>query len=173
LNKLDDSDALALDAMSELTPAKQAAVEALATGSSQSEAAAMAGVTREAVNRWANHDPSFRAALSAYRDALVTEQADRARRIRGRALGLVESRLNDECSLSEALNVVRVLTPPPESRSEDNASSDIRMPTGPEVWARVQEFRDAHAVQMREERDEMRRELVADLADQGTAVATP
>ena len=43
MNTLDDSDAL--DAVTELTAAKQAAVEALATGSSQTEAAVMAGVT--------------------------------------------------------------------------------------------------------------------------------
>ena len=64
-----------LDALALLTPAKQAAVEALATGSSQTEAAVLAGVGRECVNRWCNHDAAFGAALAEYRAVLVIEQA--------------------------------------------------------------------------------------------------
>ncbi|MGP0111143.1 MAG: hypothetical protein ACLPR9_20210 [Acidimicrobiales bacterium] len=174
MNPLDDTDAPVLDAVAELTPAKQAAVEALATGSSQTEAAVLAGVSREAVNRWFNHDPTFRDALAEYRAVLVTEQADRARRIRGRALSVVESRLDDDASLTDALAVVRVLSPPAESRSDLDAipAGSRIMPTGPEVWATLQEFRDADAARQRDDREQMRRELTADLADRPTPVAT-
>lgn len=39
------------------------AAEALITGSTTTEAAKAAGVTRQTVSRWANHDPEFRALM--------------------------------------------------------------------------------------------------------------
>ncbi len=79
----------------ELTPAQQLAVEALAGGGTQQKAAEAAGVTRETVTRWAGHLPAFRATLNLYRTTIVTEQIDTARRIRGKALGAIETALDE------------------------------------------------------------------------------
>jgi hypothetical protein len=143
----DDNGTPACDAVAELTVAKEAAVEALATGSSQTEAAAMAGVSREAVNRWANHDATFGAALSAYRAGLVAEQVDRARRIRGRALAVIEDRLGTDASLADAVSVVRVLTPAAEIRSDVDAipPGAVVVPADGEVWEALRQMRKAGA----------------------------
>lgn len=97
----------------ELTPAQQAAVEALATGSTQQAAAEAAGVTRETVTRWAGHVPAFKATLNLYRAALVTEQIDTARRIRGKALDAVERALDED--RIDPLAVLRAVTDTPDS----------------------------------------------------------
>ena len=70
----------------ELTPAQSAAVDALATGSTQAQAAeGSPGVTREIVTRWLSHHPGFREALDRYRHTLATETATAA--IRGASKG--------------------------------------------------------------------------------------
>jgi hypothetical protein len=99
-------------ALVSLTPAQAIAADALATGSTHEAAAELAGVTRETVTRWANHHPAFRAALDSYRHALAAEQADTARRLRGKALAVVERRLDDDADLPTALAVLRALPAP-------------------------------------------------------------
>lgn len=91
----------------ELTPAQQLAVEALAGGGTQQKAAEAAGVTRETVTRWAGHLPAFRATLNLFRTAIVTEQIDTARRIRGKALGAIETALDE--GRIDPLAVLRVV----------------------------------------------------------------
>lgn len=113
-------------ALVELTPAQQAAVEALAVGSTHAVAAEASGVARETVTRWARNHPAFRAALNLYLAALVAEHADTARRIRGRALAVVESGL-DTADVPTALNILRAIPAPPadaEGMTEPSAILD-------------------------------------------------
>jgi len=106
----DDLDAVRAALLS-LTPAQQAAVEALATGVTHREAANIAGVCRETVTGWVGHHPGVRAALETFRVALATEQANKARAIRGRALAIVEAQL-DGADLAMALAVLRAIPVP-------------------------------------------------------------
>lgn len=66
-----------------------------------------AGVTREAVTRWAGHHPAFQAALNLYRTTLAQEQVDTARRIRTKTLVPVEEQLDGR--LRNPLTVYRIL----------------------------------------------------------------
>ncbi len=70
-------------------------------------------MTRETVTRWSGHLPAFKATLNLYRAALVTEQIDTARRIRGKALTAVETAL-DEGQI-DPLAVLRVVADTPAS----------------------------------------------------------
>ena len=98
-------------ALVNLTPRQQIAAELLAAGSTQAAAAEAAGVTRETVGKWAGNHPGFREALGHYRHAAATEQAERARRIRVKALEVVESAL-DDADLPAALAVLRAVPAP-------------------------------------------------------------
>ncbi len=98
-------------ALAELSAAQEIAAEALATGATHTQAAKAADVARETVSRWAGHHREFRAAVSLYRSTLAAEQADTIRRIRGRALALVEAQL-DGADLSGALAVLRTIAAP-------------------------------------------------------------
>ena len=53
-----------------LTPTQSAAIDHLATGSSVTDAAKAANVTRQTVSGWLNHDPTFQAALNSRRTEL-------------------------------------------------------------------------------------------------------
>lgn len=77
-----------------LTPAQQVAVEALVGDATHAAAAEASGVTRETVTRWAGHLPAFRATMNLCRAAIVAEQIDVARRIRGKAMAAVELALD-------------------------------------------------------------------------------
>jgi len=117
-----------VSALAELSVAQEIAAEALATGATHAVAAEAAGVHRETVSRWAGHHPPFRAALGQHRATLAAEQADAVRRIRGRALALVEAQL-DGADLSGALAVLRVLTAPRvEVTGADNGPVEVRVP---------------------------------------------
>lgn len=54
-----------------MTPAKQAAFERLIVGDTVTQAATVAGVSRETVHRWLREDHHFRAAYNASRRELV------------------------------------------------------------------------------------------------------
>jgi len=96
-------------ALLNLSPAQQAAAEALTNGATHSAAAEAADVARETVTRWAGHHPGFRAALNLYRSVLVVDQADRARRIRGKAPEGIEAEL--EAGTIDPLAVLRGVLP--------------------------------------------------------------
>jgi hypothetical protein len=110
-----------------LNSAQQVAIEALLTGSTQAAAADVAGVSRRTVTRWAAHHLGFRAALEAYRTVLVAEQADLARAIRGRALAIVATHLDDG-DLPTALAVLRAIPAP------TGVSALLSPPTADVVW---------------------------------------
>lgn len=105
-----------------LTPAQQTAAETLATGGTHAEAAEAAAVARETVTRWAGHHPAFRAALALYRSTLATEQADRARRIRAKALDAVEAGLKsgsiDPLAVLRTVQAASELPPPAATAAE-------------------------------------------------------
>lgn len=95
-------------ALLDVTPAQALAAHALATGSTHDAAALTAGVQRETVTRWVNQHPGFQAALGCYRHAVAVEQVDAARRLRGKALAVVERHL-DADDLTAALAVLRIV----------------------------------------------------------------
>jgi len=99
-------------ALLELTPGQQIAAETVASGATHAAAAEAAGVHRETVTRWAGHHPAFRATLNLYRATLAAEQSDTARRIRGRALAILEAQL-DTADVPTALAVLRVVQAQP------------------------------------------------------------
>lgn len=105
-------------ALLSLTPAQQVAVEVLSAGGTHQAAAEVACVSRETVTRWAGHLPAFQATLNLYRAALVGDQIDTARRIRGKALSALEAGIDD--GSVDPLAVLRVL-------------SDIPVGVGPTV----------------------------------------
>ncbi|MGP0109222.1 MAG: hypothetical protein ACLPR9_10260 [Acidimicrobiales bacterium] len=116
-------------ALFELTPAQQAAVESLAFGATHAEAVKAANVSRESVSRWAGHNPGVRAALNLLLYTMADQQADAVRRIRGRALAVVEEKL-DGADLSTALAVLRVVPATPKNIGPTEAApvldSEIR-----------------------------------------------
>lgn len=105
-----------------LAPAQQTAAEVLATGATHAEAAEAASVARETVTRWLGHHPAFRAALDLYRATLATEQADRARRIRGKALEAIEAGLDagsiDPLAVLRAVPLTNDAPPPARTATE-------------------------------------------------------
>lgn len=98
-------------ALLHLSPAQQAAVEALAAGATHEDAAAAAGVARETVTRWVGHHCAVRAALNLHRAVAAEEQLDRTLRIRAKALTAVEDAL--DAGTLEPLAVLRTIPPPP------------------------------------------------------------
>lgn len=106
-----------------LTPAQQCAAEALATGATHAEAAEAATVARETVTRWLGHHPAFRAALDLYRGSLAAEQADRARRIRGKALEAVEAGL--DAGSIDPLAVLRAVAAPAEAGVQVRTADEL------------------------------------------------
>lgn len=68
------------DESGHLRPEQRAAIEALASGATKEQAAAVAGRTRRTLDRWISEDQAFRAALQAMTDEAVK---DTARRLAG------------------------------------------------------------------------------------------
>lgn len=133
----------------QLTPKQAKAATALSTGSTHAEAAELAGVSREAVTRWANRHPAFCAALDESRTALLTEHFDRASRIIGKALTVIEADLDGAGDPAAAREALRLLgmplrKPPParqpfehlsaaEQRTRDALRSSVRLSTMEQV----------------------------------------
>jgi hypothetical protein len=76
---------------SSLTPAKVAALDALADGALVTAAARLAKVTRQTVSLWKNQDSEFRAELDARRTAREKEKAARDYTALNRALWITVS----------------------------------------------------------------------------------
>ncbi len=73
-----------------LTLAQQNAIDRLIAGGNDSEAAEAAGVTRQTVNTWRNHEPSFIAELNARRQDLHGAHIERLRAMVPKALDCME-----------------------------------------------------------------------------------
>jgi len=69
------------------------AVEAIILGSTDSEAAERAGVTRQTVNVWKRHNPDFVAELNRRREAVYSASCDRLRGLVSEALDAIEMEL--------------------------------------------------------------------------------
>lgn len=106
-----------------LTPGQATAAEALATGSTHAEAAELANVARETVTRWAGHHPAFRAALDLYRTTLATETADRARRLRRKALDAAEAAL--EAGTLDPLALLRAVPEPTGQAHRPHSAAEL------------------------------------------------
>jgi hypothetical protein len=92
-----------------LSTPQRTALEALVAGETQTQAAKIAGVSREMVCRWSNHHPAFMATLAGFRLALAEEQMDALARVRGKALAVIE-RAVDEGDLAASMGVFRIST---------------------------------------------------------------
>jgi hypothetical protein len=76
-----------------LSPAQHVALGALMTGQTITDAAQAAGVNRETVSRWLNHDAAFQAELGRQRAALHAAVDDRLRNLTSQALDTLENLL--------------------------------------------------------------------------------
>lgn len=77
----------------ELTGPQLRAADLLATGSTDAEAAEEAGVSRQTVWRWRQHNPVFRAALASRREEIWGAARDRLRSLLPKALEVLEGEL--------------------------------------------------------------------------------
>jgi hypothetical protein len=94
-----------------LSSAQHVAIGALMTGDTVTAAAQVAGVNRETVSRWLNHDPAFRVELGRQRAALHAAVDDRLRNLTGQALDTLERLLQNsppETKLKAALSVLHL-----------------------------------------------------------------
>lgn len=94
-----------------LSAPQAAAVELLAVGKTDTEAAEAIGVTRQTVNGWRNHDPAFLAAVNARRRELWEETHDRLRGLATKALDVLAGALEGEpeSALPAAVHVLKAL----------------------------------------------------------------
>jgi hypothetical protein len=65
----------------ELTPKQMIAVDIMAAGATDAQAAKVAGVSRQSVNSWRRRNPYFRAELNRRREELWHASRDRLRRL--------------------------------------------------------------------------------------------
>lgn len=78
----------------ELTEAQELAIGALIAGQSDADAGQAAGVTRQTVNGWKNHDALFVARLNAERAALWEHSSDKLRALVGDAIQVLAEGLD-------------------------------------------------------------------------------
>jgi hypothetical protein len=71
------------------------AIEQLVAGARQEEAAKVAGVNRETISRWLNHDPEFAAELDALNAAMTEGAMRRMASLIDAAIDQVAALLND------------------------------------------------------------------------------
>ena len=92
----------------DLSVAKSNAIDLLATGATDQEAADAVGVTRQTVNGWRNHDPAFIAALNARRLDVWGGAADKLRALLPTALDTLEAALTEKRDWRAAVAVVEL-----------------------------------------------------------------
>ena len=98
-------------ALLEVSPKQQLALESLATGATHTEAAMAAGVDRKTVTRWKGYHPGFQAALASWQAVAAVEQIEKVCRIRSRALDVIAARLEDDgTDIATALTVLNAIT---------------------------------------------------------------
>ena len=83
------------DENGQLTDPQRLAIAELLAGATDEQAAKAAGVTRQTVNTWRNHDPEFAAELNRRRSELWEGHTDRLRTLVGAALGVVTDDLQN------------------------------------------------------------------------------
>lgn len=82
------------DIIGQLEPEQELAIASLIQGATDAEAAEAAGVTRQTVNAWRNHNPAFVAELNGRRQEVWTGNADRIRQLIGKALDVLAADLD-------------------------------------------------------------------------------
>lgn len=95
-----------------LSPQQLVALELFAIGKRDSEAAQAAGVTRETVNRWRNHEAPFQAELNKRRVELWATVQDRLRGLATGALDVLETALTSldvESAVPVAVHVLKAV----------------------------------------------------------------
>lgn len=90
------------DKSRQVTAAQELAIARLLSGGTDSEAAEVAGVTRQTVNAWKNSDAAFQAELFARRQAVWQAQEDRLRWLLSVALDVLEGELEARAETLEA-----------------------------------------------------------------------
>ncbi len=100
-----------------LTVAQENAIDALVSGKTDTEAAALVGVNRVTVTRWRLYSPTFMAALNVRRAEVWSVGAAQLRALIPKAIGVLASELEDTESpnrIKAALELLRLvpLTPP-------------------------------------------------------------
>ena len=102
-----------------ITPRQQQALQALLTGSTDTEAAEAANVTRETVNRWRHRDANFVAALSEARQDLAQDFHDGLRALLPDALAALRDGLADDNVNTRVRVVAKTRGKPPEPWRRD------------------------------------------------------
>ena len=92
-----------------LTDSKELALAELLTGASDEQAAQAAGVTRQTVNTWRNHDAVFAAELNRRRADLWAGHKDRIRAMIGLALDVVTDDLQSDDVVARSKTAWEVL----------------------------------------------------------------
>lgn len=80
----------------QLRATQEPAMEALLAGRTITDAAAAAGVARETLSRWLNHDAAFISAYNQRRNDMWEYSADRLRRLSDRTVDALEELLGHE-----------------------------------------------------------------------------
>jgi len=84
-------------------------VAALVGGSTDTEAAKTAGVTRQTVNTWRHTNPAFMAALAQARRAVWETSADRIRSLASRAIDVVAEFLDEDADARLRLSAAQTV----------------------------------------------------------------
>lgn len=92
----------------QLTGAQLAVIDALCSGATQGAAALAGNVDRHTVAKWQKSDPQFITEWNARRYELQSENAERLRRLGGRAIDIIERSL-DSVDESVALRAAGML----------------------------------------------------------------
>jgi hypothetical protein len=122
----------------EPSPQQTAAIEALALGKRDADAGEAAGVSRETVNRWRNHNPCFKAALNKRQQELWSDGHNRLRGLVGKAVEKLESALDDPATaLPAAVHVLKATkifgeVAPPSGATDPELILQLEA----ETWAR-------------------------------------
>jgi hypothetical protein len=119
------------------TPAQAVAIEALALGKHDAEAAEAAKVARETVNRW-RHSPYFAAALDQRRKEAWQLTHDRTRGIAGRALDVLEDALKDSTTAMAAAAQVLKLVKLEVTAPTGETDPEVRMRREASAWAEAE-----------------------------------
>lgn len=107
----DDALAPTTGAPPEVSPRQQRAILALATGATDRKAAEAAGVARETVSRWRNHDPVFRAALDQARAAIWRANVEALEALGTDAVAVLRAALslwNDQLRVRTAMYIADI-----------------------------------------------------------------
>lgn len=105
-----------------LTPAQAVAVELIAQGKGDTEAAEAAKVTRQTVNEWRHHNPAFIASVNMARRELWSGPRERLQGLAGKAVGVLERMLD-----------LPVVTALPAAVAVLKAVKELPPPAGPET----------------------------------------